>query len=85
MIGVLFRKMKVFNFKHREDFGHDFYFTFFKVGRWALLQLCVYTAEYGRRFPYLNITMGAGRLFEVCFSFWKVGFNFEFICKSWFQ
>jgi hypothetical protein len=76
--------MNLFHYKHREDWGHDYYLTLFQVGRWALIQSCFYTAVYGRKYPYLNITLGSGRLIHISFSWFIFGFSIEFISRSWF-
>lgn len=77
--------MKLFHYKHREDYGHDYYLTLLQVGRWCLFQSCFYTAVFGRNFPYLSIVMGSSRLFYLSFSFWKIGFTIEFLARSWFK
>ena len=71
--------MKLIQFKHREDFGHDFYITLFRFKEGYLFQGCFYTAEYGRKFPYFSLVMGSGRIFEINFSFLKFGFRLSFI------
>ena len=77
--------MKLIKLKHRWDYGHDFYVTLIKFEKWCLFHGCFYTAVYGRRFPYLNIVMGSGRLLEIDFSFYKFGFNFSFLTMWWFK
>ena len=51
--------MKLIKFKHRWDYGHDFYVTLLKFEKWCVFHGCFYTAVYGRTFPYLNIVMGS--------------------------
>lgn len=71
--------------KHREDFGHDFYLTIARYRNFCLFQGCFYTAVYGRIFPYLSVTLGSGRLLEISFSFYKIGFNLSFLTLWWFS
>ena len=77
--------MKLVEFRHRSDYGHDYYINILKMGRWYLFQSCFSVSEYGRGFPYFNITMGGGRLIYIAFDVLKVGFCVEFICRSWFK
>jgi len=77
--------MKLIKFKHRWDYGHDFYVTLLKFEKWCVFHGCFYTAVYGRTFPYLNIVMGSGRLLEIDFSFYKFGFNLSFLTMWWFK
>lgn len=77
--------MNIFKYRHEEDFGDNFYITIIQIKRWCLIQSCFCTAVYGRGFPYVNITLGGGRLFAINFDFWKVGMCVEFISRSWFK
>jgi hypothetical protein len=77
--------MKLFEFKHQEDYGHDVYITLLKVRRWCLIQTCFSTMEYGRAWPYLNITLGYGRMFGFTFEVLSVGISFEVLSRSWFR
>lgn len=77
--------MKLIQFRHQEDYGHDFYLTLLQVKRWCLVQSCFSTAVYARSFPYLNITMGSGRLFGFSFQVLWFGVTIELISRSWFK
>jgi len=76
--------MKLIQFKHREDYGHDFYITLLRFKHWCVFQGCFYTAVYGRRFPYFSLVMGSGRILEVSFSFLNFGFTLSFLTLWWF-
>lgn len=76
--------MKLFQFNHREDYGHDCYVTFVVIKQWCLIQSCFSTMVYGRSWPYLNIAFGSGRLFSFNFQVWNVGICIELISRSWF-
>lgn len=71
--------MKLINFKHSQDFGHNFYINILKFDEFSIFYGCFYTAEYGRMFPYLSLTIGASSLFKIDFSFLKIGFNLCFL------
>jgi hypothetical protein len=77
--------MKVFQYRSREDYGFDYYITLIQVKRWCLIQSCFATSIYGGKFPYLNITMGGGRLIAINFDIWKIGVCVELISRSWFK
>ena len=78
-------KLRIFECRHREDFGHDLYIHFFCVYNWCLIRSCFSTLEYGCRFPYFNLIMGSGRLLGISFQFLNIGFTVEFLSRSWFK
>ena len=77
-------RLKLFKLKYEEDYGHNFYVTLIQIKRWCLVQSCFCTAVYGKGFPYLNLTLGGGRLIAVNFDFWKIGMCVELFSRSWF-
>ncbi len=76
---MLFRLCK------KGDYGKDYHFNLLEVGNWCLIQSCFTIGMYGRSWPYLNITLGSGRLFSVSFQFWRFGVIIELISRSWFK
>lgn len=76
--------MKILDFKIQDDFGRDIYLIILKYRNWCLLQCCFSWMEYGGIFPYLNITMGSGRLFYITFNVLKCGLAINFLGRSWF-
>ncbi len=76
--------MKLFKFKCVEDYGKEFYLDIFRINNWCLIQSCFLIGHYGRWFPYLNITLGSGRLLGINFQIWRFGATMEFVSRTWF-
>jgi hypothetical protein len=74
--------MKLLQFKHRKDWGQEFYSQFLITQRWTLLQVSVswYDDASG---PYFSLTMGSNGLFSVMFWIYKFGFDIGFIERTW--
>jgi hypothetical protein len=80
--------MKIFQiakFYTREDYGKEYCLTLFFNERKALLQVAIDIGDYGSWFdwPYLQISMGYGRLFSFLFSLGKIGFTFDIAGRNW--
>lgn len=77
--------MKLFNYGVREDYGKEYYFTLCTTKHYSLLQFAIDYGEYGKwiEFPYLQISMGNGRLFSFLFSIGKVGLSFDIAARNW--
>jgi hypothetical protein len=77
--------MKLFQFGVRDDYGTEVYFTVLTTKRYSLLQLAFDCGEYGGwiEWPYLQISMGYGRLFSFLFSIGRVGFTFDIAGRNW--
>jgi hypothetical protein len=76
-------KMKLFDFKKREDYGTDYYFSFLKTKKHTALQLSVSYCEYDASWPYMQISIGMGKVFGVFCYFWKFGFDFDILGNTW--
>ena len=52
---------------------------------YSLLQVAIDYGEYGKwiELPYLQISMGYGRLFSFLFSIGRVGFTFDIAGRNW--
>ena len=82
--------MKFISFKHREDFGHDWYVQIVNTGRhvpkpfkmWTLLQASVSWNDWPS-WPYVQIQSGNGSLLSIMFWAWKFGFDIGFIERTW--
>ena len=74
--------MKIFDFKTRDDWGKDYYFTFLKGQKYSLLQVSFSVCEYVS-FPHLQITMGMGKLFGIFVYFSKFGFDVDVFGRTW--
>lgn len=69
----------------REDYGKEFYLALFLTERYSLLQVEFDIGEYGNwiECPYLQISMGYGRLFSFLFTLGKLGFSFDIAGRNW--
>ncbi len=74
--------MKLIKFKHRYDFGHDWYVQIINIKRWSLLQVSVSWNDYPS-FPYLHITMGSNGLLSILFWTYKFGFDIDVLSRTW--
>ena len=80
--------MKIFQvakFYVRRDYGREYCLTLFFTERYSLLQVAFDIGEYGSwiEFPYLQISMGYGKLFSFLFSVGKLGFTFDIAGRNW--
>ena len=82
--------MDIIKFKHRYDFGHEYYVQFLNTGRHfpkflknrSLLQVSVSWNDYPSS-PYIQITMGSNGLLGILFWAYKFGFDVDFISRTW--
>jgi hypothetical protein len=74
--------MKLISFKHREDYGHEWYVQVLHNKHWALLQASVSWNEYAG-FPYIQIKSGSGTLLSIMFWAYKFGFDIGFCERTW--
>ena len=74
--------MKLISFKHRSDYGEEYYTQVLHTKRWALLQASVSWNEYAG-FPFVQIKSGAGTLLSVMFWCWKIGFDIGVCERTW--
>jgi hypothetical protein len=77
--------MKLIKFGKREDYGTEYYMTLFTTRSHSLLQVAFDIGEYSGwiEWPYLQITMGYGKLFSFLFSIGKLGFTFDIAGRNW--
>jgi len=77
--------MRLFNCGVRDDYGKEYYMTLWTGKRYSLLQFAIDYGEYGKwiEWPYLQISMGYGRLFSFLFSLGKLGFSFDIAGRNW--
>ena len=77
--------MKILTYGVRSDYGTEVYLTLLTTKRYSLLQVAFDYGEYGNwiEFPYLQISMGYGRLFSFLFSIGRVGFTFDIAGRNW--
>jgi len=74
--------MKLISFKHRQDYGTDFYVQVLHTKQWALFQASVSWNDY-TSFPFLQIKMGSGTLLSIIFWAYKFGFDIGIIERTW--
>ncbi len=76
--------MKLFDFKYKNDFGHDFYFYVLKGKRYSFLHLTINWSDF-MGLPYLQIHFGNGRLVGALFWAFRFGFDFDLIGRTWYS
>ena len=80
--------MKIFQvakFYVRKDNGKEYNLTLFFTEKYSLLQVSFDVGEYGSwiEFPYLQISMGYGKLFSFLFTLGRLGFTFDIAGRNW--
>jgi hypothetical protein len=80
--------MKIFQvakFYVRKDYGREYCLSLFLTERYSLLQVAFDIGEYGSwiEFPYLQISMGYGKLFSFLFTLGRLGFTFDIAGINW--
>jgi hypothetical protein len=78
-------EMKLIQFGIREEYGKEYYMTLLTTKHYSLLQVAFDIGEYGNwiEFPYLQMSMGYGKLFSFLFSLGKLGFTFDIAGRNW--
>ena len=74
--------MSIINFKHREDFGHEWYFQVVNVKGWSLLQASVSWNDWPS-WPYIQIKSGSGSTLSILFWVYKFGFDIGILERTW--
>ena len=74
--------MKLINFKHREDFGHDWYLQVLTIKNWSLLQVSVSWNDYPG-WPYIQIKSGSGSTLSILFWAYKFGLDVDILSRTW--
>jgi hypothetical protein len=74
--------MSIIKFKHKEDFGHDYYVQVLNIRKWSLLQVSVSWNDYAS-LPYLQITFGSNGFFSILSWVYKFGFDVDLISRTW--
>lgn len=78
--------MKLIQFKHRYDFGHEVYVQILNIRpkkyQWSLLQFSVSWNDFPSS-PYIQITSGSNGLFSVLFWAYKFGFDIDILSRTW--
>ena len=74
--------MKLIKITKRTEYGTDLYLQVLFTKRWAFFQGCISWGEHPG-WPYLQITMGTGKLISVLFWAHKFGIDVGFIERNW--
>ena len=74
--------MTLFQFKHRKDYGHDWYVQIINVKGWSLLQASVSWTDYPS-WPYIQIRSGSGSTLSILFWAHKLGFDIGILERTW--
>ena len=74
--------MKLIEFKHRYDFGHDWYFRALTIKGWALLQVSVSWSDFPS-WPYVQIKSGSGSTLSLLVWVHKFGLDFDILSRTW--
>jgi hypothetical protein len=74
--------MNLIKFKHREDFGHEYYVQILNIKRRSLLQFSVSWCDYSS-WPYIQITSGGNGLLSILFWAYKFGFDIDVLSRTW--
>jgi len=74
--------VKLISFKHRVDYGDEFYVQILHSKYWALLQVSVSWNEYAG-WPYIQIKSGTGTLLSIMFWAYKLGFDVDVFSRTW--
>jgi hypothetical protein len=74
--------MSLIKFKHRYDFGQEWYVQVLNVKGWSLLQASVsWTESLG--WPYVQIKSGTGSTLSIMFWVYKFGFDIDVLSRTW--
>jgi hypothetical protein len=74
--------MNLIKFKHRYDFGHEYYVQILNIKRRSLLQVSVSWCDYPS-WPYIQITSGGNGLLSILFWAYKFGFDIGVCERTW--
>ena len=74
--------MRLISFKHRRDYGDEFYVQVLHNKYWALLQASVSYNDYPS-WPYIQIKSGMGTLLSIMVCVYKLGFDMDIFSNIW--
>ena len=74
--------MNLITFKHRYDYGHDWYIQVLHTKRWALFQGSISWNDYAS-WPYLQISSGNSSTLSIIFWVYKFGLDVGIIERTW--
>jgi hypothetical protein len=74
--------MNLIQFKHRYDFGHEYYVQVMNIKRWSLFQFSVSWNDCPS-WPYIQITSGSGTTLGILFWAYKFGVDIDVLSRTW--
>ena len=74
---------KIVEFKTRDDWGKDYYFSFLKGKKYTALQVSFSVCE-TPDYPYIQVQMGMGKLFGLFTYAWRLGLDFDICGRTWY-
>lgn len=74
--------MSIIKFRHRYDFGHDWYVQVLNIRKWSLLQVSVSWNDYAST-PYLQMTFGSNGFFTILSWVGKFGLDIDILSRTW--
>ena len=74
--------MNLITFKHREDYGNEYYIQVLHSKYWALLQASVSWNDYAS-WPFIQVKSGTGTLLSIMFWVYKFGFDIGVCERTW--
>jgi hypothetical protein len=82
--------MNLINFKHRQDFGDEWYVQILNTGKhvpkfmknWSLIQSSVSWNDYPG-WPYVQITFGSNGFFSILLWVYKFGLDVDILSRTW--
>ena len=74
---------KLVEFKTRDDWGKDYYFSFLKGKKYTALQVSFSVCE-TPDYPYIQVQIGMGKLFGLFTYAWRLGLDFDICGRTWY-
>jgi hypothetical protein len=74
--------MRLISFKHRRDYGDEWYVQILHNKYWALLQASVSYNDYPS-WPYIQLKSGMGTLLSLMVCVYKLGFDVDVFSNTW--
>jgi hypothetical protein len=74
--------MNIIKFKHRYDFGHDWYVQILNIKNYSLLQVSVSWMDQPCS-PYIQMSCGNGHLLSILSWVYKFGFDIDLLSRTW--
>lgn len=74
--------LKIVEFKTRDDWGKDYYFSFLKSKKYTALQVSFSLCD-APGYPYIQVQMGMGKLFGLFTYAWRLSLDFDICGRTW--